>query len=352
MTKFWRIYKRFIIISLIIIVLILSVLWLFLDSYEKSQPFYKAEYVVNKLKTGKAKKIVEKLDVINKELNTNKKIAKILNNEYENQKITYEKKTGYFTKETPVYNIILNDKIIGTLYLEKNNQKNLFGLNNWSLQKIEGLLPTPKTINIIAKKEFLVYVENNELTNKDIINSNYETEEIKELKKHTNLDSIISYEVKGIYEEPSIYGQISGKKYTAIMDNEQNLYRIGFDEDRNLFAEQKEYLDTIIKDYTKYIINEHSFNNIKEYLINGSETYKILQGISRTNIWLKNHTPATFDTIDFLNMQVYSSDAYSIEAKYIYKYRANGENKEFETNLTLYMVKKDNKWLVAYLKTN
>ena len=88
MTKFWRIYKRFIIISLIIIVLILSVLWLFLDSYEKSQPFYKAEYVVNKLKTGKAKKIVEKLDVINKELNTNKKIAKILNNEYENQKIS------------------------------------------------------------------------------------------------------------------------------------------------------------------------------------------------------------------------------------------------------------------------
>ena len=347
-----KIYKKIVITFLVLILITFITFWLFLDAYEKSQPFYKVDYIITNITNNKSKKIVDNLEVINKNINTSKKIETMLNKKYKGKTITYTKNYQKFKKDKPVYDLLIDNKIIGTVYLKENGTSKVFKLTKWKINKIENLLGTSKTINIIAPNNYEVYVDDYKLKDSDISDPNYQTEEIKILNKFASLESINYYLVKGIYDNANIYGILDKKKTTAINDSESNLYKIGFAENKELLDNQKDYLTNIIKNYTRYVVNEQDFTSINKYLIYPSNTYTVLKNIGLTNVWLKNHTPTTFSEIKYSNMKVYGDNAYSIMVTYTYSYIVNGSKKEFPTTITLYMVKKNNTWLVASLKTN
>ena len=91
--KFWKHYRIFMIICLVIMISVLSFLWVYLYAYEKSMPEYTIQKVVKLYQKGKTDNIVKYIKIDNKYL-TKDAIKKYLNISLKDSNIDFQKKSG------------------------------------------------------------------------------------------------------------------------------------------------------------------------------------------------------------------------------------------------------------------
>ena len=105
------------------------------------------------------------------------------------------------------------------------------------------------------------------------------------------------------------------------------------------------------QNYTRYVLKEAYFGDIAGMVVSNSETYKLLRGVSNTNLWSGNHTPTEFGEIKFDNMEVFSDNAFKVDIHYTYSFDAEVGHQEDEANLTLYMLNENGNWKILKLNT-
>lgn len=346
--KFWKIYKIYVITFAIIISGLFITLWLFLASFEKSEPTNVVMNVIGYFESQKINKIKKYIKIKNEEINTKEIIDEVILEKINKKNFSYEKVSSNNEHELK-YTINADDSKIATIVLKLNDKKGLFNLNRWDVLRIDDLLPEERTINIIAPKGYDIYLYDTLLQSSYLTDANYLTPELINIKKYAEVDSLNKYTIEGIYEEPNIKSLFNNQEIEVIKKDDD--YFVKFASNENILNEQSEYIKKFCINYTRYVINEQSFNSISSYVISSSNAYKFLKSITNSNKWMGNHTKAEFSEINLKNMQMYNENAFSIDVNYSYSYKVMNKDKKYDTNLTLYLVKQNNEWKIADLTT-
>ena len=343
-TKFWKHYKIFLAISLSLIFIILALLWSFLSAYEKGLPEFFIQKVAGWYQTGDVNEIIKYINVDENSFNTKKAVKMILKNELNSAKITYDKKTGLYSKDKPVYSILNNNEEIAVVSLKASHKKNLFHTKNWLIKNIDEKF-SEKNISIIAPQNADVFINDKKVTEEYLKESNYYRESLKDIEYYLS-------PFECLYEVPNVYDNSIIKVNDQILEKDsEDFYYYVYSSDNELLQNQREIIKNFCINYTKYVVNEAGFGSISGIVLPGSNAYNFLQGVASTNIWLASHTPTEFSEITFQNMQVYSESAYSVDVNFEYSFYVGNDKKSYETNLTLYFINVNGMWLIANLTT-
>lgn len=339
--KFWKIYRFFVIFFFIIILGIWATLWVFLKSYEDGRPDYTAKEVVKLYNDKNYDKILKFVELDDNSNSESLKVA--LSNAYSDE-LTYIKKAGVYTKDNPVYSIIDSNDESATIYLKKKSIKGLFGINRWEVDKI---VPNFEkvTINIIVPSNVNPLLNDNLLDESSLVSQDYYPDDLKIINEITPITSYYQYEVKDVYSGYKL--EVS----SGSLAKNENTYTYIYPENTEILNNVEDSLKEFCMNYARYVGNETNFSSISSQVLPGTDVYELLSGISNTNKWSGYHTPTQFSDILFNNMEMYSDNAFKVEANYKYSYTADIGDQEFEANLTLYLVKYNDTWLIANLNT-
>lgn len=341
--KFWLTYKILIIIISAFFVLVLGLLWTFLASFEKCEPQYIIENVINNIE----KKDYEQV-YINKNISIeNQKIIDEEINKKITEKITYNKKVSTNENEQ-IYSLRIKNKEIGSIVVEKNNKKNIFGITKWSIKSIDGLIPPAKTIFVHAPKNVQIKVNNNLVNEKQIISNDILRKDLVNVSSYTNIELLDKYEIKDIYGSLDVKCIYEKTEYLPVLNKD---YYCDYPKDDVLLEAQKDYLIDLSKIYTSYVVKENNFYAIAKYVINTSHAYNFLKNISTTNIWLANHTPTEFSEFSFSNFQKYNEELYSVKVLFSYHFYVGEKEFNYPTTLTFFMLKVNGQYYIVDLMT-
>lgn len=334
--KFWKHYTIFVSISIVIILSISTILWIFLSSYEEGRPDYIAQNVVSWYER-------KNVNYISKYVSYDSKLIKYkLNNDSEENNFTYSKKTGKYTSSKPVYDIKLNDEIVGVLYLKKSKIKGLFNTARWNIDNID-MLFEKKDIFVVVPSNVNVYLDDKILTAENVIDSNYYRDYFKDLTDYVNSEYM--YKINDFVEGMNL--KVSDGKLAFNND----IYYYKYDNNDDLLNENIDILKDLCIKYTRYVVGEGSFYDVVSLIMPNTYTYTFLKGISRTNKWSWDHSQTVFSDIYFENMEVINDNVFKVNAIFTYSYYVENELKNYDANLTIVMVKNNNKWLVGSLNT-
>lgn len=346
--KFWKIYKIFVVAFLTFTLCLFVTLWLFLSSFEASEPTNLVADVVSFFENNNTKKIKKYLSYKESIFNTEKIIDELINTKLNKKEYHYEKTPKDNDKELK-YLIKSGTEKIATVTLTLNQKKGMFNLNRWDISSITDLLGEEKTIDVIAPKNYDIYLNDVLIPTTYLKDENYLTSELTNINKYIKVSPLNKYIIKGLYNEPILKSIVDDKNIEIIQ--KENTYFVKFKGNNKLQEELKEYIENFCKNYTRYVVNEQGFGTISSYVIPSSKAYTFLRDVAGSNNWMGNHTPTEFTELIFENMQMYNDEAFSIDVKYTYSYKVLGKEKNFDALLTLYMVKQNNKWLIADLNT-
>ena len=341
--KFWKHYRIFLIVAFVIIISIWTLLWSYLYFYEKSRPEYEIEKVTKLFQKGKTDKIVKYIDIKEK-YNTKESSEKIIKNDLKRAKISYEKKRGEYKNESPVYSILNKDKEIAIIKLKPSSKKDMFNTTKWEIDNIRYSF-AKEDIEIIAMPDEKITINGIEVSKDNVTDENYYLEKLNNVLPYVDFSPLVKYEIEDVYKNSVIeYEKSSFQK-------DGNVYTPVYPSDEKLLEKHKDFLNNWCKNYTKYVVNEETFGSISNYVIQSSNAYGFLRTVANTNYWLAAHTPTEFSDFTFENMQKYQDDLYSVDIKYNYSFYVNDDLKEYQTNLTLYLIEVDGYWYIADLTT-
>ena len=338
--KFWKHYRIFLIISFIIVSSIWSLLWTFLAFYESGRPEYEIEKVSELFQKGKVDKIIKYIKIEGK-YNTKESSKKAMKKDLKKANISYEKKSGEFKKNRPVYSILNNDEEIAVIKL-KPSKKKLFNTTIWETDNIDYMF-SKNVIEIIALPDEKVFINGIEVSKEEITNDNFYPEKLRNVLQYVDFSPLVKYEVANVYQD-----SVVDYEKSSFQEDGTSYYYI-YPNNETLLEEHKDFLTNWCKNYTKYVVNETTFASISGYVVQSSNAYSFLRTVANTNIWLAAHTPTEFSNFAFENMQMYQDDLYSVDIKYNYSFYVNNDLKEYQTNLTLYLIEVAGNWYIADL---
>lgn len=341
--KFWKHYRIYFSVVFVLIIGVWALLWTFLDSYEAGRPDYLSIKITDWYKHGRYNKIAEYMTVVNDKFNTKEALIESIKPDKVNN-VYFIKKPGEYKDNQPVYSIYNNNKEVLVVTLKPKAKKGLFGINRWEVDNILSTVKTD-TIKIIAPKDAIIKINDNQVTEDEIINKNYYKEEMIGIKDYTYIDSLYEYEIKNLYPSKKVTISVGS------LEEKDNTYTYIYPENKELLTALDGYLKEFCMNYTRYVGNETSFGAISAYLLPGTNTYELLRGISTTNKWSGDHTPMVFGDIVFSGMEVYNENAFKIKANYKYSYDADVGHQEYESNIILYLVKSNEQWKIVNLNT-
>ncbi len=344
---FWVIYGIATAVTAIIGVIVLVILWDFLAAYEKSQPKYIVNNVIEKVGNKDQSYVNDYIleQVSEFEKNEVSKIA----DEYFNGTWTYSKKSSEYTADAPVYNLKKDGINKGVLRLKKSDERGEYNTPVWLVEDIAFSVDTKEYVVTIPEGAKLK-VNGIEVADSYITDANVECEDLVNAKAYLSKVPVMKkYTISGLMYEPQISaigaygGELKIAKNEAAKDESGNRYtNIVFDQDNNsaLIAAQKERIIAATKTYGYFANHARTFSQLAAYTMTGSYAYKYMKRIADNDIWSTGRTEGTFENVKILNERVYSEDCFSCEVKFTYKVRTVIKWEEFDTHVYYMFVKK------------
>ena len=349
-SKFWKIYRASMLVLAVLAITVWAILWLFLDSYEKSQPANVADDVITWVEEKNVNRLLRYVKVDNKDANPEETLKAILKTRIASGKFEYRYDSVNSTDDKPVYVITKDKKDFAKINLYLSHRRGIFNSKVWLIKSIDGLLGDEHDISIVVPSNVEeVQINGLILNDKYIKDKDSYPSDLANVVKYVDLPAMYRYEVKGVYGEPFIQVIVKGNK--AILSSEEYEYVYPYYENEELFNATKKRLNDFIVNYTRYVECERGFGAVSPYLLYGSKAYSFLSVIQKTNIWVANHTASKFSDISYSNMKVYSDSAFSIEAKYTFEFKTGSGKRTYDSKLTLYLVKKNGTWYVVDMTT-
>lgn len=328
--------RRYILVLLILMVICIVFVINSLIDYENLQVNNYLKQAISKLaEAGERGKISQYIDT-----------SKINVSEYEDDNISIDKGIAQLLKcdnisfkssesstdlNNPIYNVIINNDNILDIQLDGEKKKTKLGIltvQDWRIGKIslvkeDGIYEC----NIIAPKAYKVYVNNNQLEEKDI-SENYANDNIKELAKYSDVPELVKYKISNLLKEPKV--EIKDENdITVEYKKENNTYSTEIKtEEVQDEAEAMEKINgkidvlSIAKDWSLYLSNDlsgktHGFYNINKYLIKGSYmwdyAYKWATNVDITFVSSHKLDNPTFTNTKVSNFNIYSKNAFSCD---------------------------------------
>lgn len=346
-STFWKVYRIILLVLLLIVIGVWILLWLFLNSYEKSQPDNVVNDIIKLFEKGDAKSLSKYVKLENKNINNTESIIPIINNNIRDGKYSYYVDTTNSTNKKMVYTINKNKQKFVKLTLSLDKRRRIFNGKIWKPSNIDKLIGEPSDITVSVPIDATETTINGyKLSDNELTINEFYPDELLPLKDYNVLTPLKKYTVKGIYGEPNIEVTYNNKVVNIISDNQDYIYP--YELDQALLDSLRPTIEEFVKTYTRYAEDETGIASVNPYLISNSKASEFIKSALFYKGWVGNHTPTQFSEIELSGMQKYSDNAFKVVATYSYNFNASG-NRKYDGKLTMYWVNQNGKWLLGNL---
>lgn len=345
---FIKIYLGVTIAALAVIVVIWGVLWSFLKAYEASQPQYKIEQIVDALNNGQADEYTDYIHYQVNRLEDDNTYKKYITDKLGSGNIEYTRKSGEYSKDTPVYQLKDGNNPVGVVYLKKSDTKAKFNTPIWEIDRIDNVIGQTKDYTVTVPKGTVISVNGIDLDETYIIEDNAECKNLGNVTKYITAPKMTVYQLTGLAAQPDI--KAIGPVYNSELsveseDNGQIVY--GFESTDSLKTEQQDRIITITKTYGNYVTNDVGYSALSPYILPGSYATSYLKNIAKTNIWTASHSANDFDDLTVYNYQIYTDTCFSCEVKFNLVIHTWSQDFTYPTHIKYVFIKSGNAWYVA-----
>lgn len=250
-----------------------------------------------------------------------------------NGDLSYKRVENYNDKK-PIYNIYVGNNAIGTMQLKASNQSDQFGFRGWDLGvcnvNVESLSINDLYITVPEKCEVTVngikvekkYLE--EIQEKDTLNQMaFEMTGISHKDQKYHLTGILNnLPIKVITEK--------GEDIVPVNSEENNVsYIIPTSEE--FIASVDELVNKVSEAYILNANNELSFQNLSQYIENGSEAYQAISSVQSGLAWAGKSDVIRIEESNAYDYKRYGEDVFTVKTynKLYREYRNKTYEDEF-----------------------
>lgn len=342
-------FKKFLIIYsgilVIVGVVLLFMLHSLLSDYEEGFPATTMDKVVEDFTPNNIEKLLKDNDVQVSEFETSDVIVDYLKESIGDTKVTYKKKSGEYSENTPVYVIYAEKTPIAKVSL-KSKGKNSHNFNKWELGSIEFGDYTKKMddVKITVPAGAFVYI------NDVLVNDEYKTEAEKQFAPclhvgdYTTTPKINVYTVDKLIAKPDIKVLFDNKALNV--EETKEGYVANYPDDKDLYESQKDKIMEIAEQYGAYIINRGSLTKLQSYMTGYAAEYVSDIPAIWAFLYGKSYT-YEFKDENITEFRKYNDSCFSCNVSYkLYVNYGTGDT-TYDTSMTYTFVKKDDKWVLA-----
>lgn len=353
-SRFWKFLAVY--SGILIVVIAIGIIWIYglLDDYEEGMPDVAMSKVIQEHFTqDKIEKLVmDNKDQISKYENI-EFVVSYLKDAVADKPVTFSRKSGEFTDETPVYMIKAEDKTIAKAAL-KEDRKNSHGFSVWTIDKVVfgEFQNKSNTITITAPSNAVVTINGIKAEDDIAAEKDVAIELLEGVKDYIELPTNIIYKIEGLMTKPEIKAEMDGTQ--LLVSEEAGLegtYNISYPGDDELLEQQRDYIKNINVEYGKYIINKGNLTRLKGYMTGNAKQYISDIPAVWAFLWGKTYT-YEFLTNEISNLVKYSDDCFSCDINFDLYVKWNTGEKTYDTGMTYVFVKQEGKWYLADFAIN
>lgn len=341
-SKFLIIYGS---VLVLVVVVLLFLLHGILKDYEEGIPDTAMEKIMDKFNADNIGELLTSENSGMSEFESMENISAYLKNSMEGKNITFKRKNGEYTNNTPVYSILADDKVFAKVKLASDGV-NGHKFTLWKLGEVafEGLNQNSDEIVILAPQQADIKVNGKEVGADYVAESDIIVDICKNVGAYTAVPTNKKIGIKGFFVQPEITATLNGKTITGTWDG--NTYTIPYPGDESLVATITEHALTSSRSYGKYIINRGNKAVMQSYMVGNAK--KLVDDIPA--VWAFMYgIPFTYE---FQNESVtdivkYSDTCVSCKVHYDLHINWNAGHKVYDTDLVYTFVYTNNGWYLA-----
>lgn len=344
-------FKKFLMIYasalVIIIAVALVLLHGFLKDYEAGRPANTMDMFVSHIEKGDVGEWIKENGVL-LEFETEQMVSEYFKNTFEGKKISYKKKAGEYSENTPVYVLYAGDEKIASVSLDERS-KNSHKFTEWKLSSINFNVNAgdkSHAVKITVPKGSSVEL-NGVKVSTEYITGESDVELCKHVTDYVNMPLNDVYEINGLFAVPQVKVYSDNKE--LITESDKDGYIAYYPEDENLLNAEKSHILLVAENYGKYMINRGSLVTLSSYMIGTAKEY--MSDIPAIDVYLIGRT-FTYDISDenISNFRKYSDDCYSCDVDYKLNVKWSSGSTTYDIALTYIFVIQDDKWMLADFK--
>lgn len=330
----------------------LFLLYGLLKDYEEGRPSAAMDKIMAQFTADNVENLLNSSGVSLNEFENNERVAGYLKEKLGSETVSYKKKSGEYSENTPVYVIYAGDTALAKVRLADNG-KNAHKFTKWKLGEVsfDGYSDKSKKESYTIKAPKGSTVEINGVA----VSADYITEEdvafdpCRHVSEYVTAPTLTVYTVSGLIAQPELKVLYNGEELT--LDEEDGVYLAAYPSDEVLLAEQQDNIMTVARNYGKYIINRGSLSALTQNMVGYAKEY--VSDIPAVWAYLYGKTYTyEFQNENISNFRKYSEDCFSCDIYYDLYVDWGKGNKTYNTSLTYTFVKTGGKWYVADFTIN
>ncbi len=332
-----------------------------LITYEASQPERVIEAFVTELEEGKIDEMItfpaagnrfEDMDIVK-----NRYMSYLTG-----QNISFEKASGSYDVQKPVYNIYAGDRKMASIALrEVSSQPLMFilAVQEWEISSVEPVFDTgEKNLLIHVPAGCTVEINGVAADERELTGSEWDMEEFEYAAEYVEVPYIVEYEVAELFEAPEVVIRDSYGREMEYTEEEGVIEALAFPAGQIEDA-LADYVLQNAKNYSDFFSGDlaggrNSVQPLRYMFPKDSYFLEQADHYRRNDLWMySQHQTPTFANESVSNYVRYSEDFFSCDV-YFEKTMVltkTGEVRTVVTNDKYYYVNIDGKWVVVDMRT-
>lgn len=356
--KFWIGYGIYMGILAVLVTVLLAYVWNIMKKYEKAQPVYVLEALLDDLKAGKSDRIA---DVELGKFEAAENYAETFAGNVKGKELGYRvKSNGSFLI---TYSLLDDDQVVAEATLKADNEKTIMGIlsiSDWKVDSVRVSVPSgDKGIKITVPAAYTVKVNGVELTAEERTGEARVIDGMEYVAEYTDPPKTVAYEVKGLMKEPVVEvsdGSGSAVDLSAYAGASEIV--LGYAESE-MPQELKDYVLTAAKDYSNFFSKDiegcyDSTACIQRYFPEGSYYIGLAEQYRTGDMWMYSaHSAPEFRNAEVSEYIRYSDSCFSCRVAFD-KYMVltlSGEPRIERNDQVYYYVNIGGNWLIADMKS-
>lgn len=364
-------FQKFLILYAVCLSLLMIIFLIYVGNslvkYENNQTENYLKNTIEDLKTTEINNLstIKKSQWEKENINNEEILKKILK---DSENITYQQQEN--TKEDhPTFHVLYKKKPVLEITLKEKKKLHRLGLLTFSVWETENVSSIMEEglydYTFEVPSTYQIKINEKELTTEDR-KKETENEGLLEISKYVEIPTLVTYEIKGLLEEPTIEitdksgNNIEYKKEDGKITKELNFQKIATLEEAKEKIENMPEILKMAKDWSLFLSKDltgpkHGYNTISNYLIEGSYlskyAYSWATGVDIT--FTSSHTlsnpPFTNELVE--NFEIYNENAFSCEV-YLIKHMIIKGNKKLDDTMhdRMYFVRINGEWKLVNME--
>lgn len=346
-------FKRFLMIycGILAVGIIIGLFMLYglLRDYEAGLPQNTMDEILEEFQADRIDKLLDESGLTLNEFESNEVVAAYLKEKIASNEISYRKKSGEYSEETPVYVIYAGKSPLARVELVEK-RKNAHHFTEWKLGSIQlDEYMKGKTVSVTVPKGSVVTLNGIELSDSYISENDVEFTPCTNVSDYVEKPVNTVYQIENLISDPVIVVNRNGQELELSVEGHD--ITALYPGDEALYAELEQHIKDFGRSYGRYLINRGSLSNLQSYMV----------GIARESV---ADIPAVWAFLygmtysyDFQNEKVsnfikYSEDCFSCDISFDLYVNWGSGSKTYETGLLCTYVKTDGKWMLADFAIN